>query len=124
MKVVIIEDESLIAKNLQHLLRQINGDIDVVAVLDSVTSSVKWLKENQHPDLFFMDIQLSDGVSFDIFKKVQIEKPIIFTTAYNEYAIRAFKVNSVDYLLKPIDSEYLKSALEKFKKYHLSDFVL
>lgn len=120
MKVVIIEDETLVAKNLQLLLKQIDTSIEVVATLDSVSASVKWLKENQQPDLFFMDIQLSDGVSFDIFKKVRIEKPIIFTTAYNDYAIRAFKVNSVDYLLKPIDKECLVQAIEKFKKFHQS----
>lgn len=118
MTVAIIEDEMLIAKNLQRLLAQIDPSIEVVAVLDGVNASVKWLKENAHPDLLFMDIQLSDGVSFDIFKKVEIEKPIIFTTAYNEYAIRAFKVNSVDYLLKPIDKEYLERALEKFNKHY------
>lgn len=120
MKVVIIEDETLVARSLQQQLKQIDPTIEIVGVLDSVSASVKWLKENQQPDLFFMDIQLSDGVSFDIFKKATIEKPIIFTTAYNEYAIRAFKVNSVDYLLKPIDKEYLERALEKFKKYHQS----
>lgn len=116
MKVVIIEDENLIAKNLQLLLRQIDPTIEVLAVLDSVSSSIKWIESNQQPDLFLMDIQLSDGISFDIFKKVNIDKPIIFTTAYNEYAIRAFKVNSIDYLLKPIDKEYLERALNKYKK--------
>ena len=117
MKVVIIEDEPLIAKNLSRMLKQIEPDIEIVATFDSVSSSVKWLKENKHPDLLFMDIQLADGVSFDIFNKVKIESPVIFTTAYNEYAIRAFKVNSVDYLLKPIDKEQLQMAIEKFKKY-------
>jgi DNA-binding LytR/AlgR family response regulator len=90
----------------------------VAVVLDSVNTAVKWFKDNPHPDLLFMDIQLSDGVSFEIFNKVKIDRPVIFTTAYNEYAIRAFKVNSVDYLLKPIDKEYLEKALEKFRKYH------
>ncbi len=117
MKVAIIEDEPLIAKNLSSMLKQIEPDIEIVATFDSVSSSVKWLKENKHPDLLFMDIQLADGVSFDIFSKVKIESPVIFTTAYNEYAIRAFKVNSVDYLLKPIDKEQLQMAVEKFKKY-------
>lgn len=117
MKVVIIEDEPLIAKNLQRMLKQIDTAVDVLAVLDSVSSSVKWLQENKQPDLLFMDIQLADGVSFDIFNKTKIENPVIFTTAYNEYAIRAFKVNSVDYLLKPIDKEQLQLAIEKFKKY-------
>lgn len=120
MKIVIVEDEPLVAKNLQRLLKQIDASMEVVTVLDSVAGAVKWLKENEHPDLFFFDIQLSDGVSFDIFEKVKIDKPVIFTTAYNEYAIRAFKVNSVDYLLKPIDKEYLETAIVKFKKYHNS----
>src|ERR1019366_7175570 len=118
MTVAIIEDESLIAKNLHRLLLQINDTIQVVAVLDSVNASVKWLKENAHPDLLFMDIQLNDGVSFDIFNQIKVDKPVIFTTAYNEYAIRAFKVNSVDYLLKPIDKEYLGKGLEKFERFH------
>ncbi len=117
MKVVIIEDEPLIAKNLQRMLKQIDTTVEVLTVLDSVSSSVKWLQENEQPDLLFMDIQLADGVSFDIFNKTKIESPVIFTTAYNEYAIRAFKVNSVDYLLKPIDKEQLQLAIEKFKKY-------
>ena len=118
MTVAIIEDESLIAKNLERMLLNINSDIKVVVALDSVGASVKWLKENPHPDLLFMDIQLGDGVSFDIFNKVKIDTPVIFTTAYNEYAIRAFKVNSVDYLLKPIDKDLLVKALEKFNRLH------
>jgi len=117
MKIVIIEDEPLIAKNLTRMLKQIDASVEVLATLDSVAAAVKWVNENPQPDLFFMDIQLADGVSFDIFNKVKIESPVIFTTAYNEYAIRAFKVNSVDYLLKPIDKEQLQSAVEKFKKY-------
>lgn len=121
MKVLIIEDENLVAKSLQRLLKQTDPSIEVVAILDSVLSSVQWLKENPHPDLLFMDIQLSDGVSFEIFKKVEVNKPIIFTTAYDEYAIRAFKVNSVDYLLKPVDATYLRQALDKFYKYHSAD---
>lgn len=117
MKVLIIEDEPLTARNLTRMLKQIEPRIEITATIDSVTSAVKWLKENEQPDLFFMDIQLSDGISFDIFDKVKIEKPVIFTTAYNEYAIRAFKVNSVDYLLKPVDKEQLQIAVEKFRKY-------
>jgi len=118
MNVIIIEDESLIAKNLQRLLREIDADIKVLSVLDSVAAAVKWLNTNAHPDLLFVDIQLSDGISFDIFNQVKMEKPVIFTTAYNDYAIRAFKVNSVDYLLKPIDKEYLQAAIQKFKKHY------
>ena len=118
MNVIIIEDESLLAKNLQRLLLEIEPCIKVLAVLDSVAASVNWLNTNAHPDLLFADIQLSDGVSFDIFNQVKIDKPVIFTTAYNDYAIRAFKVNSVDYLLKPIDKEYLQAALQKFKQHY------
>lgn len=117
MKIVVIEDEQLVAKNLIRLIKQIEPAAEVINSLDSVASAVKWIKQNEQPDLFFMDIQLADGVSFDIFEKVKIEKPVIFTTAYNEYAIRAFKVNSVDYLLKPIDKDQLQVAVEKFKKY-------
>ena len=118
MNVIIIEDESLIAKNMQRLLSEIDPDMKVMAVLDSVASSVSWLNTHPHPDLLFADIQLSDGVSFDIFNQVKVNKPVIFTTAYNDYAIRAFKVNSVDYLLKPIDKDYLQSAIQKFKKHY------
>lgn len=121
MKVVIIEDESLIAKNLQRLLHVIDPAVEILAVIESVADAVKWFNSNPHPDLVFMDIQLSDGVSFDIFEKVKIEKPVIFTTAYNEYAIQAFKVNSVDYLLKPIDKDYLAAAIEKYHKYFGKD---
>jgi DNA-binding LytR/AlgR family response regulator len=120
MKVVIVEDETLIAKNLLRLLKQVEGDVQVLAVLDSVATAISWFKEHPAPDLVFMDIQLSDGVSFDIFNSVKLDAPVIFTTAYNEYAIRAFKVNSIDYLLKPIDKEALEKAIDKFKKYHQS----
>jgi DNA-binding LytR/AlgR family response regulator len=119
MNVVIVEDETLIAKNLQRLLKLVEPDVQVIAVLDSVTAAVNWFKTNQAPNLVFMDIQLSDGVSFDIFNAVKLDTPVIFTTAYNEYAIRAFKVNSIDYLLKPIDKEALENALLKFKKHFL-----
>jgi two-component system, LytTR family, response regulator len=118
MRTIIIEDEALTAKNLSRLLKEIDPAIEIIATLDSIASSVAWLKENQQPDLIFMDIQLSDGVSFSIFEEVTVEAPVIFTTAYNDYAIRAFKVNSVDYLLKPIDKEYLEKALGKFRKYY------
>lgn len=118
MKTIIIEDEALTAKNLSRLLNEIDPGIEVVANPDSIAASVTWLKENPQPDLIFMDIQLSDGVSFAIFDKIKVEAPVIFTTAYNDYAIRAFKVNSVDYLLKPIDKDCLEKALAKYRKYH------
>lgn len=116
MKIVIIEDESLTAKNLIRSIKQIEQGVEVVATLESVEAAVQWLLKNEQPDLFFMDIQLADGVSFEIFERTKITKPVIFTTAYNEYAIRAFKVNSVDYLLKPIDTEQLKNAIAKYKR--------
>ncbi len=114
MKAVIIEDEPLAAERLESLLKDVDPSLDVVARLDSVSSAVSWLRENR-PDLIFLDIQLSDGLSFSIFESVRVESPIIFTTAYDQYAIRAFKVNSVDYLLKPIRKEELRGSLEKLK---------
>jgi two-component system, LytTR family, response regulator len=116
MKAIIIEDETLVAKDLRNLLKQIAPELEIVTTLDSVKTCVEYFKSNPEPELLFMDIQLSDGVSFDIFNHVRINCPIIFTTAYNEYAIRAFKVNSIDYLLKPIDKTELSLALEKFSK--------
>lgn len=116
MKLLIIEDEKLAADRLKDLLHQIEPEAEILASLESVEESINWLAQNTPPDLIFMDIQLDDGISFEIFDAVNIEAPVIFTTAYNEYAIRAFKVNSVDYLLKPIGAEALKAALEKFRK--------
>jgi DNA-binding LytR/AlgR family response regulator len=116
MKTIIIEDEPLVAKDLQKLILQIDASIEIVTILDSLQSSIAYFKSNEEPDLLFMDIQLNDGVSFDLFKHIDVRCPIIFTTAYNEYAIRAFKVNSLDYLLKPVDRTELQSAIEKFKK--------
>lgn len=116
MKVLIIEDESLVAKDLVNNLKKIEPEINIIEVLSSVKQSTQWLQQNKLPDLIFCDIQLSDGVSFDIFSTVKIDCPIIFTTAFNEYALKAFKLNSIDYLLKPIDTNELKSAIEKFKK--------
>jgi DNA-binding LytR/AlgR family response regulator len=119
MKALIIEDEKLVGEQLARLVTEADKDIEVIAITGSVKTSVKWLSENPLPDLIFMDIQLSDGISFEIFEKISIECSVIFTTAYQEYAIRAFKVNSVDYLVKPVDKDDLKKALEKFKKmYH------
>jgi len=116
MKTLIIEDEPLVAKDLKKLILQIDPSIEIIIILDSLQSCISYFKSNAEPDLIFMDIQLSDGVSFDLLKHVDIRCPIIFTTAYNEYAIRAFKVNSIDYLLKPVDKVELQTALEKFKK--------
>lgn len=116
MNTIIIEDEPLVAKDLQKLIGEIDASINIITILDSLKSSIKYLQANPAPDLLFMDIQLSDGVSFDLLNEVSIECPIIFTTAYDEYAIRAFKLNSIDYLLKPIDREELHSAIDKFKR--------
>jgi two-component system, LytTR family, response regulator LytT len=114
MKVLIIEDEPYAQEELKRLLVLCDPSIEVWECIDSVEDSIIWLEEPNEPDLIFMDIQLSDGLSFDIFKHTDVKAPVIFTTAYDEYAIRAFKVNSIDYLLKPVEEEALKSALRKF----------
>lgn len=116
MKILLIEDELLVAKNLENLVKQLEPNATLLATIGSVKESLDWFKTNTEPDLILSDIQLSDGVSFDIFQEIQPQCPIIFTTAYDEYAIRAFKLNSIDYLLKPIDKDELRSAFEKFKK--------
>ncbi|MCK3683995.1 LytTR family DNA-binding domain-containing protein [Maribellus sp. YY47] len=116
MNVVIVEDERLAAERLADILQAVDQQIKVLKVLESVEEAVNWFSSHSSPDLVFMDIQLEDGISFEIFDEVKIEAPVIFTTAFDEYAIRAFKVNSVDYLLKPINREELAGALLKFKK--------
>ena len=115
MKVIIIEDEAPAFRRFQKILEEVDPTIEIVEVLDSVESSVEWMKTNTLPDLIFMDIQLSDGISFEIFDQVEVTKPVIFTTAYNEYMLKAFRVNSIDYLLKPIKPKELKGALDKLK---------
>lgn len=116
MKIVILEDEPLAAKRLETLVKSIEPTAEILAKLDSVRGTVKWLNEHPQPDLLLMDIQLADGLSFEVFQQVDVTAPIIFTTAYDEYAIRAFKVNSVDYLLKPIEQDELRAAMDKFKQ--------
>ena len=123
MNVIIIEDEKLSAEHLENLLKRIDPDIKVLANYDSVKSAIAGLQKGEKADLLFVDIHLADGLSFDIFSKISIETPVIFTTAYNEYAIKAFKVNSVDYLLKPIGSEELKAAVDKFKRLNKSEYA-
>ncbi|MEN2413727.1 LytR/AlgR family response regulator transcription factor [Flavobacterium mesophilum] len=113
MTTLIIEDEKPAARLLQRKLEKL--DIAVETMLHSVEESVDWFSNNQHPDLIFLDIQLSDGLSFEIFEKIDIKSAIIFTTAYDEYALKAFKLNSIDYLLKPIDEDDLEVAVTKFK---------
>ena len=115
MKAIIIEDESVAAQALQSLIQELSPEMEVVSILQTIEESVEWFEENAMPDLVFMDIHLADGSSFAIFEKVQITCPIIFTTAYDEYALKAFEVNSIDYLLKPINKSDLERALNKFK---------
>lgn len=116
MKAVIVEDEEFASKRLAQLVGELAPDIEIVAKLNSVESGSKWFQTNDLPDLVFLDIQLNDGYGFDILDDIADHPPVIFTTAYNEYAIRGFKYNGVDYLLKPIVKTDLKAALEKFKK--------
>lgn len=116
MRVVIIEDEKPNATRLKNILLDISPTIKIEAVLDTVSASVDWFKQHPHPDVTLMDIRLADGLSFDIFPQVALSCPVIFTTAYDEYAIRAFKVNSIDYLLKPIEKEDLQQSLERIHK--------
>ncbi len=117
MNVLIIEDEHLTAERIRTMLQIIDPGIGVVAMLDSVKSSVRWFGKNEKPDLVLMDIQLADGLSFEIFEQVKLEVPVIFLTAYHEYAIKAFKVNSVDYLLKPVTERDMRSSLDKYHRY-------
>jgi two-component system response regulator LytT len=114
MTTIIIEDEKPAARLLQRKLEKIN--IQVGVMLHSVEEALSWFSKNEHPDLIFLDIQLSDGLSFEIFEKIDIKSAVIFTTAYDEYALRAFKLNSIDYLLKPIDEDDLEVAVLKFKE--------
>ena len=115
MRILIIEDEPLVARDLQGMIRKMEPAAEVLGPLSSVSASLEWFAQHPVPDLILSDIQLSDGISFEIFEDLHLRCPIIFTTAYNAYAIRAFKLNSVDYLLKPIDAHELESALKKYK---------
>lgn len=115
MRILIIEDEHYAAKRLDSMIQNYLPEGRVLEVIDTIEHAVEWLKANAEPNLIFMDIQLADGLSFQIFSKVDLKCPIIFTTAYDEYAIEAFKVNSVDYLLKPIEEEYFEHAIKKYK---------
>jgi two-component system LytT family response regulator len=116
MNLLIVEDEAAAASRLQHLVQDTAPDAQILAVLDSVESATAWLGTQPAPDLILMDIQLADGLSFEIFREVQVEAPVIFTTAYDDYALQAFKVNSIDYLLKPIKREELAAAFDKYRK--------
>ncbi len=114
MKILIIEDEIRAVSQLQSMLKACDFQYELLEIIDTVEDAVLWFQQNETPDLVFMDIQLADGLSFEIFQKTTVKAPIIFTTAFDQYAIQAFKVNSVDYLLKPIQKEDLKGALDKF----------
>jgi two-component system, LytTR family, response regulator LytT len=116
MKILIVEDEDLAVKKLQKTLAAVDKDAEVVGIADSIKSSVEWLQQNPSPDLILMDIELADGQSFEIFNLAEIKSPVIFTTSYDEYALKAFKVNSIDYLLKPVQKEELEAALNKYRK--------
>ena len=113
MRIIIIEDEKPAARLLQRKVEKLG--LQVETMLHSVEEALQWFQKNQHPDLIFLDIQLSDGLSFEIFEQIEIKSAVIFTTAFDEYALRAFKLNSIDYLLKPIDEDDLEIAVAKFK---------
>jgi DNA-binding LytR/AlgR family response regulator len=123
MRILIVEDETVACENMIDLLSEIDPDIVVEGNTESIKQTVKWLQNNILPDLILMDIHLSDGSAFSIFDHIKIETPIIFTTAYDEYALEAFKVNSIAYLLKPIKKEELIRALDKFKRWTQSDIL-
>src|SRR5678816_513474 len=116
MKILIVEDEDLAVKKLQKTLALVDASAVVVGVTNSIKTTVEWLQGNPSPDLILMDIELSDGQSFEIFNRIEVKSPVVFTTSYDEFALKAFKVNSIDYLLKPIQKEDLEAALVKFKK--------
>ncbi len=116
MNVLIVEDEELAARRLAKMLSELDDTINVVAQLDTVQDTVSWLMSKSSPDLIFLDIQLADGLSFEIFELVEVNTPIIFTTAYDQYALNAFKVNSIDYILKPLTKEDVATALKKYEQ--------
>lgn len=123
MKVLIIEDETAASENLIAMLQEADSSIEVVKVLESVQQTIRWLTSNSAPDLIFMDIHLSDGSAFTLFQQMEVTVPIVFTTAYDQYALDAFAVNSVDYLLKPIKASELARALDKFRRWTHSDVM-
>ena len=118
IETIIIEDEEPAALRLKKLLKSLDTEIEILEILDTVKSAVNWLENHPQPDLIMLDIQLGDGLSFDIFRKIKINSYVIFTTAYDEYAIKAFELNSIDYLLKPVDELKLSYSLQKYKKFH------
>jgi len=117
MKILIVEDEAAAARRLKKMILEIQPDVEIINEMDSVESTVNWFNKNPSPDLVFMDIQLADGTCFDIFKQVEVTAPVIFVTAYDEYAIRAFDVNAIAYLLKPVKSDDLGNAIKKLVRF-------
>jgi len=118
MQVLIVEDELLLSRRLKNLLGEVDSEIEIAGMTASVDETVRWLQSHPLPELIFLDIELGDGKSFDILKQLKIDVPVIFTTAYDEFALQAFKVNSIDYLLKPIKKDELQAAIDKFKKFN------
>ncbi|KPL25687.1 MAG: hypothetical protein AMS23_04790 [Bacteroides sp. SM1_62] len=116
MRTLIVEDEQPAAARLEKLLKEVGSGVQVLDVIDSVERAVNWFETNDPPDLLLLDIQLADGLSFDIFKRVKVDSFVIFTTAYDEYAIKAFELNSIDYLLKPVDKAKLQKSIQKYRK--------
>ena len=121
MRILIIEDETPAADRLKKMIQEFESGAEITSNLVSIASAVKWLKENPTPDLIFMDIHLSDGDSFQIFNEIEVPAPVVFVTAYDQYALEAFKVNSIDYLLKPVKKDDLQRALDKFKRRDISN---
>jgi two-component system response regulator LytT len=116
MNILIVEDEDLAVKKIQKTLSAVDSEAVITGITDSIKSTVEWLQQHPQPDLILMDIELADGQSFEIFNLVEVKSPVVFTTSYDEYALKAFKVNSIDYLLKPVQKEELQNALNKYKK--------
>jgi two-component system response regulator LytT len=116
MNILIVEDEDLAVKKIQKTLSSVDSEAVITGITDSIKSTVEWIQQNPQPDLILMDIELADGQSFEIFNLVEIKSPVVFTTSYDEYALKAFKVNSIDYLLKPVQKDELQAALNKYKK--------
>src|SRR6476620_1993507 len=116
MNILIVEDEDLAVRKIQKTLSAVDGEAVITGTTDSIKSTVEWLQQNPQPDLILMDIELADGQSFEIFNLTEVKSPVIFTTSYDEFALKAFKVNSIDYLLKPVQKEELQNALNKYKK--------
>ena len=119
MQLLIIEDEGLAVEKLSNTIKEIDAELSIVGVTDSIEASVRWLRQHPSPDVILMDIELADGQSFEIFNQVEVKSPVIFTTSYDEYAIKAFKVNSVDYLLKPVKREDIVASFQKLHKLKL-----